>query len=289
MPFQIPLWLYAAIMAAGTGAQYAGQRKVDNERAKAMAMERERRGKLTRENEATAEQSRQLFANQRAKEAAKAGEIKQEIATTPSHISTEPAGSRILDPASPPSSTATVDQARKVFAEGDARRAGYTDALANAGAFGAVFGDNSRSLARNAQDIDINTTSMGNWNRNVLPVQLEAANQSGRAWSTTGDVLKLIGSIMAPYALGGGGAANATSEIGAARFGDFASRTFGGVGGGSIPFGSAAGMEAAGLAGAGAGLVGSEELSRAMWKQLNGYPLSQRDRTLLLGNQLGGG
>lgn len=283
---QIPLWVYAAIMAAGQGAHMAGQRKVDNERAKAMAEERMRREKLTRENEATAEQSRQLFANQRAKEAAKAGEIKQEIATAPSHISTAPTSSRILDPASPPSSTATVDQARKVFAEGDARRASYTDALANAGAFGAVFGDNSRSLSRNAQDIDINTTSMRNWNQNVLPVKLEAANQSGREWSTTGDVLKLIGSIMAPYALGGGGAANATSEIGAARFGDFASRTFGGVGGGSIPFGSTAGMEAAGLAGAGAGLVGSEELSRAMWKQINGIPMTEAERRFILMNQM---
>jgi hypothetical protein len=213
---QIPLWLYAAIMAAGTGAQYAGQRKVDNERAKAMAEERTRREKLTRENEATADKSRSLFANQRAAETAKAAEIKKEIAPTASHISQAPGSSRILDPASPQASTATVDQARKVFAEGDARRAAHTDALAQAGAFGSVFGDAGRSLARNAQDIDMNTTSMGNWNRNVLPVQLEAANQSGRDWSTAGDVLKLVGSIMAPWALGGGGAnaaANSTSGV----------------------------------------------------------------------------
>lgn len=214
---QIPLWLYMAVMAAGTGAQMMGQKKVDDERAKAMREERLRREKLSHENEASAEKSKQLFANAQANEDKRAGEIAQQIAPTATPITTAPTGDvRLLDPSSAPSATSTVEQARDMFARGDERSSARAKALAAAGSFGSVFQDYGAGLGRNAQDMDMNSTSMRNWNQNVLPARLEYANQSGREWNTTGDVLKLIGTIMAPMALGGGpgaGAANTTGGV----------------------------------------------------------------------------
>jgi len=175
----------------------------------------------------------------------------------------------LLDPGSPPSATSTVDEARDAYAGVDSRLAARAQALGKANSFGSVFQDYGEALGRNAQDIDMNSTSMRNWNQRVLPIQLEAANNSGRQWGTAADVLKLAATVMAPMALGGGGAGNAASaaqqEIATARFGDLAGKSLGAFGGGTIPFGSAT------TAGAAAGLSGASAAS--LMQQLpNGVP-----------------
>lgn len=208
---QIPLWLYMAVMAAGSAAQYKGAEKADKERAKAMAEERRRRGKLTAENEASAEKSKNLFANVRKDEETKAAQTAQSIAAAPTQVA-DPGAGRILDPNSPTASTSTVEGAKTALAGVDSQLAKEAQARAAAGAFGGVMGDYGRSIFGNAQDIDMNSASMRNWNQNVLPAQLEYANQSGREWNTAGDVLKLAGTIMAPFALGGGAPASETTE-----------------------------------------------------------------------------
>jgi hypothetical protein len=244
-----------------------------------MREESERRAKLTRENEGSAEKSKQLFANTAGDEAARAKQLETQIAPSAAPI-TEGAGgqARLLDPNSPPSATSTVGQARDIFGASDARSAARTKANAAAGAFSSVFQDYSNALGRNAQDIDQNSASMRNWNQNVLPYRLQYANESGRDWSTTGDILKLAGTIMAPMALGGGaGAQTAGQQISAARFGDFASKGFGGMAGGSIPFGSAFGQTAAGLGGMGAGIVADQRLQELLALQRLGHRLSPDD------------
>lgn len=252
---QIPLWIYAALMAASTGANMMAQKKVANERAKAMEEERVRREKLSKENEASAERTKNLFADVQKDQDTRAAELAQKIAPTAHEISTGPAGSRLLDPASPPSATQSVAEASQAFGDSNAKGAAFAQALGKAGSFGSVFGDYSRAAATNAQDIDINSTSMRNWNQNVLPARLEYANGTGREWGTTADVLKLAATIMGPMALGGGGgAANAATrgvsdagaQIAGARWGDLAAG-FGA--GGSVPFGSMAGIGGTGFAG----------------------------------------
>jgi len=193
-----------ALMAAGTGAQYMGQRKVDKERGKAMAMERERRGKLQAQNEASARATEEMFAKAKADEKAKAAELEAQyqkpvdapVATgTPGEYQVYGAGT------APTGSVETVKSAE----QSAARRKTYTDTLAKLkgqlGAFGGVMQDLNPGVMRNAQDIGLNSQSMINWNQNVLPLQLEAANQSGRDWSTAGDVMKLAAAVMSPWAL----------------------------------------------------------------------------------------
>lgn len=278
--YQIPLWVYMAIMAAGTAAQAKGAAKADKERAKAMAEERTRRGKLTAENVAAAEKSKQLFANVRQDEQARAAQIAQQIAPTKSQ--SQPAGGqvRMLDPTSPPSASSTVEDVNKSLAASDAAGSAYANAQAKAGAFGSVLGDYTRSLFGNAQDIDMNSTSMRNWAQNVLPARMEYANQSGREWNTAGDVLKLVGTIMAPMAMGGGAAnaGTATQQIGAARFGDAARLAQGFGAGGSIPFGSSFGMDALASAGSmGAGIMADPRTQELLNLQRLGHRLSLED------------
>jgi hypothetical protein len=279
----IPLWVYYALMAAGTGAQMMGERKVSQERAKAMREESDRRAKLTRENDASAEKSKQLFTNAQGNEDARAKQLATQIAATPSPITPAAGGQgRLLDPNSPPSATSTVEQARDLFAQGDAKSAARVQAKGQAGAFGSVFDDYVTAMGRNAQDMDINSTSMRNWNQNVLPYRLQYANESGRDWSTTGDILKLAGTIMAPMALGGGaGAGTATQQIGAARWGDAARLAQGFGAGGSIPFGSAFGQAAAagfgGMGAMGAGIASDPRLQELLSLQRLGHRLSLED------------
>jgi len=281
MPFAIPLWVYYAIMAAGTAAQYQGAKKVDKERAKAMAEERTRREKLSRENEATADKTKQLFANARASEDARAAEIAQQITPTVSAPVATAAQSGLLDPSSPPHATESVAGARDAITQARSKSAARANAIAAANSFGSVMGDAGRSLGRNAQDIDMNSASMRRWNESVLPARLAYANQTGREWSTTGDILKLVGTIMAPMALGGGGGA-ATNQIAAARFGDAAKLAQGFGAGGSIPFGSAAGIADAGFGAA--GLVQNEAQMAAMRKLWSGIALTDAERALIHAN-----
>lgn len=282
---QIPLWLYMAVMAAGSAAQYQGAKKVDKERAKAMAEERMRREKLSRENEASADKSKNLFANARAREDARAAEIAQQITPTASQPVATAAQSGLLDPSSPPHATESVAGARDAITQARSEAATRAQAIAAANSFGSVFGDAGRSAGRNAQDIDMNSASMRRWNETVLPARLEYANQTGREWSTTGDILKLVGTIMAPMALGGGGAGAATgqgttaADIAVARGGDVAQLAQGFGAGGSIPFGSAAGIGEAGFGAA--GLVQNEAQMAAMRKLWSGMALTDAERALI--------
>lgn len=203
------LWVMAALMAAGTGAQYQGAKKVDKERTKALIEERMRREKRQRENEATAQQTLKLFDNQAGKE--KAAAATREAATR-QQVSTptqDAAGRTLLDPQSGPTGV-NINVAQRHAKEANDYLATRAKMKAALGAYGDVMGQTGAAATRFGQDIDANNQSIRSFQQSVLPMRLEYANQTGREWSTAGDIMKLAAAIMMPYALGAGAGAGAS-------------------------------------------------------------------------------
>jgi hypothetical protein len=299
-------WIYLAIMAAAAATSAKAQHKTNKERAKVAAEERDRRKEQQKESEAAALKTQEAYFNQRDKAAAREAELASafEAGEAPAPT-TDAAGTRFLDIAAPTSSTQTIEGAQSEMAKGRARASQRATSIAQLGAFGDVMQDTGLDAARNAQDIGISASKMRGWQQNVLPALYNKANVAGRDWATTSDILKLVGAVYGGAALGGAGAADGAGEvtsnsIQAARFGDTAKLAQGFGAGGAVPFGSTYGLDAANAAlasvgstataaAAGSELVGTEGLSRALWKQLNGYQLTEAERRALLMKQMAGG
>jgi hypothetical protein len=294
-------WIYLALLAASTAASAQGQHKTNKARAKVQAEDTRRRKEQQAQAEAASQKTQQAYFDSKGRQAAREQELAQLYAAKDAPApTTDAAGTHLVDTAAPTQSTITVQGAQQEMAKGRARAAQRATSQAQIGAFGDVFAESGREAGRNAQDIGLAASKMQGWTQNVLPALYAKANVAGRDWATTGDILKLVSAVYAPYALGSGaaeGAGEVTAEsIQAARFGDAAKLAQGFGAGGSIPFGSAAGLNAGnalisagGAASAGSELVGGEGLSRALWKQLNGYDLSEAERRALLMRQMAGG
>jgi hypothetical protein len=292
-------WIYLALLAASTAASAQAQHKTNKARAKVQAEDTDRRKQQQRESEAAALRTQEQFFSQKDKTAEREAELAQQFATQEGPApTTDAAGTRFLDTSAPTRSTATIDATQRELARGRAEASRDATAKAQLGAFGDVLQENKLAAARNAQDIGMSASNLQGWTNNVLPALYAKANLAGRDWATTGDILKLASAVYAPYALGQGAAAEGAGEvtansIQAARFGDAATMAQGFGAGGAIPFGSSVGLDAGSAllsAGtAGSELVGSEGLSRALWKQLNGYELSEAERRALLMRQMSGG
>lgn len=299
-------WIYLALLAASTAASAKAQHKTNKARAKVQAEDTRRRKEQQAQAEAAAQRTQEGYFNQTERAAQREQELAQLYAPKDAPApTTDAAGTRLADTAAPTSSTVTIEGAQQEMAKGRARAARRATSIGQLGAFGDAFAEAGRGAARNAQDIALEGSKMAGWTQNVLPALYAKANVAGRDWATTGDILKLVSAIYAPYALGAGGAAEGAGEvtansIQAARFGDAATMAQGFGAGGAIPFGSTYGLDAASAAltsvgsgataaAAGSELVGSEGLSRAFWKQLNGYQLTEAERRALLMKQMAGG
>jgi hypothetical protein len=293
-------WIYLALMAASTAASAQAQHKTNKARAKVQAEDTRRRKEQQAQAEAASQKTQQAYFDSKGRQAEREQELAQLYAAKDAPApTTDAAGTHLVDTAAPTQSTITVQGAQQEMAKGRARAAQRATSQAQIGAFGDVFAESGREAGRNAQDIGLAASKMQGWTQNVLPALYAKANVAGRDWATTGDILKLVSAIYAPYALGGApqGAGEVTADsIQAARFGDAAKLAQGFGAGGTVPFGSAAGIDAgAALTSAGtlgntaSSLVGSEGLSRAMWKQLSGIELTAAERQALLMQQMAGG
>jgi Tfp pilus assembly protein FimT len=236
-------WVMLALMLAGTGAQAQATHKVGKEQNKALAEERERREKRQRENETSAQQSMQLFSGQKEKEAAAAAAREQATRTQLPAPTTDAAGeTRFLDPSAPPSATNVKFATDTLNRENDylATRAKLRAAL---NSYGDVMQQTGTAATRFGQDIDARNQSIQRFQEYVLPARMRYAGQTGREWSTAGDVMKLAAMVMAPYALGGGGAAGVSPGSTAAASANAEAAAAGlvqpGVGAAASQFGSA--------------------------------------------------
>jgi hypothetical protein len=203
---QIPLWVYYAVMAASTAANYQAQRKTSEAQAGVMREERKRRSAADKANELSAQKTSDTLTGLKEKEDARAAEladIYQKQAPAPT---TDAAGTRFLGTGMPTNSTETIkstnDETARLMAGVNARGA----RMGALGAFSDVFNQGNLSAARNAQDIGVNSSLFRGWQQNAMPALLARASEAGRDWSTTADVLKLAASIMGPMAMGKGGA-----------------------------------------------------------------------------------
>jgi hypothetical protein len=280
--------IYLALLAAGMGAQYQGQRKVDKATANAMAEERMRRERIGRESEAASKATQDIFAKSTAREAERGEELGEKYKSE-RHDPTAAGGDayRLLDIGAPTKSARTIDSARAHAGKSKE----YTDTIAELrgrlGAFGNVMGESILGARRNAQDIGMNTTSLNNWNQYVLPAQLTAAGQAGRDWSTAGDVMKLAATVIAPWALG----TNAAGTAGTAAQQEIAAATSGAgeLAGkavqfwpGGLPTAGTAGWEAAGLAAPSAmGIVADPRLQELLALKRLGHVLSPDDELFI--------
>lgn len=233
-------WTMIALMLAGTGAQYQATRKVEKENTKALTEERERREKRQRENEATVEQTKQLFDNQKEKEAAAIAAREQATRQQIEAPTQNAEGMTLLDPQSTPTTlnvgtiTDQVGKANQYLAT----RAKLKSAL---GGYGDVMAANAIDATRLGQDIDARNQSIQRWQEYVLPARMNYAAGTGREWSTAGDVMKLAAMVMAPYALGTGGPGAAADTAAAVSAGGGGGATATGLGAG---LGSGAGAAA---------------------------------------------
>lgn len=287
-------WIYLALLAAGTAANAKAQQKTNQARSKVAAEERDRRKVQQKQAEASAQKTQEMYFDQRGDTAAREAELAQQFQPQAAAPTTDATGTRFLDTAAPTSSTATIEATKDQIAKGQGRATQRAVAQSQLGAFGDVLRNNNLAASRNAQDIGQSANFMQSWQQNVLPALYAKANVAGKDWATAGDIMKLAATVMSVGALSGAGAATeapTAAEISAARFGEAGKLAQGFGAGGTIPFGSSVGLDA-GAALTSAGTVGygsGEALSRALWKQVRGYDLTDRERQLLLMKQMAGG
>lgn len=195
-------WAWLALMIGSAGASYAGQKKVGHEREKAMAAAAIQREAQSKRGEAAAKSTADQLLATKDNEKAKAAEIEASY-KQPQAVS--PAGQQLptamLDVNAPKGST-TVQEANRVGGVNRAFNDKQNTLAAKLSAFGDVMLGNQIVAKRNSQDINMAQAALGNYNQYVLPAAMNAANQSGKQWSTAADVMKLAAAVMGPYALG---------------------------------------------------------------------------------------
>jgi hypothetical protein len=197
-------------LAASTAANAVGQKKVNKERSKTLQQSIVDRSKLQQDSESKAADT----ANQLAgiAEKSKALAAQRDAAAAPAATGPpQPQGDAtktLLDLLGPTANQTIVQDAQKQGGARDATYGQMSRARMNLDDFGNLMVAANKGVMRNAQDVGHNINSAQNWEQNVLPLKLDAANAAGRDWNTLGDVLQLAASIYAPTALGGGQAAS---------------------------------------------------------------------------------
>lgn len=181
-----------ALTAGGAVANSIAQSKVEKARRGAIEAENIRQRKLRQEadaiNAGAAERYDEFGADQENRAAKLAEFFSGESREQAKPLA--PPGSQLPTTAS----NITLSEQRKQRAETAARDTAAADALANFRSFGDLLGEISRMQGRDASQIN----TLGGFMRgsqNVLPLELEAANNKGAGWRTFGDLLNAGGMV----------------------------------------------------------------------------------------------
>ena len=206
------MWAYLALMAAATGASAKAQQKTNKARANVAAEERERRAKAQKATEASAQATSDQYLGMKDREKTRAAEVANLYRREAPTPTTTDAGTRFLATDAPRHSTSTIESIGRAHALSAAEANQRTTAMANLGSFGDAFQESNIAGARNAQDIGTQQGFMQGWQQNVLPALYNKANMAGRQWATASDIMKLAATVMGPYAMGAGKAADAAGS-----------------------------------------------------------------------------
>ena len=244
-------WVYLALLAAGTAAQDQAVKKVDRETTKAQVENRNLRAEREKQSQQLAQESQQAVLDTKNKQAQRAQELAAQYQTPSAAVDTKGASvaTGTLDPVLSGASQSTIDNANRAAAKSKADLDRTAQMRGQMDAFGSVFQDATNTLQQNSADVRRNEKSMNDWTNYVLPMKLAAANQSGRQWSTTGDILKLAAMVTGAAAMSGPStAAESTTEssnigqsIQAAKT-PWLDTSQPMMQGGSVPFGSSYGV-----------------------------------------------
>jgi hypothetical protein len=246
-------WVYLALLAAGTAAQDQAVKKVDRETTKAQVENRNLRADREKQSQQLAQESQQAVLDTKAKQAQRAQELAAQYQTPSNAVDAtgKQVASGELDPVLSGASQSTIDNANRAAAKSKADLDRTAQMRGQMDAYGSVFQDATNTLQQNSADVRRNEKSMNDWTNYVLPMKLAAANQSGRQWSTTGDLLKLAGMVVGGAALADPSKAataapttestNIGQSIQAAKT-PWLDATQPAMQGGSIPFGSSYGV-----------------------------------------------
>jgi hypothetical protein len=191
-----------ALTAGSTVANTIAQGQVTRARNDALAAERIRQGQLDQEAEALNAQSRDRYDDFEGQQGEKASELGQYF--TDQKIENSDANAAVTQEQTAPQSgsSLTVREEQKQRDKATAFTDQQGEALGNLRAFGDLLGGISRDQARDASQIG----QIGGFKRgssNVIPLELEAANQKGSGMRLFGDVLGLGGSLALNKGLGG--------------------------------------------------------------------------------------
>jgi len=191
-----------ALTGASTIANSVAQGQVQRARDDAMAAERIRQNQYDQEAAALNDQSRDRyndFQGQQDETASKLGDYFTEQKIEQGNANAD----AVAEQTQPQSGSAlTVKEEAKQRGLADAYANQQGKALGNLRAFGDLLGGISREQAQDASLIG----QIGGFKRgssNVLPLELEAANQKGQGLNLLGDVLGLGGSLALNKGLGG--------------------------------------------------------------------------------------
>jgi hypothetical protein len=191
-----------ALTAGSTVANTIAQGQVTRARNDALAAERIRQGQLDQEAEALNAQSRDRYDDFEGQQGEKASELGQYF--TDQKIENSDANAAVAQEQTAPQSgsSLTVREEQKQRDKATAFTDQQGEALGNLRAFGDLLGGISRDQARDASQIG----QIGGFKRgssNVIPLELEAANQKGSGMRLFGDVLGLGGSLALNKGLSG--------------------------------------------------------------------------------------
>lgn len=211
----------AALTVGSTVANSAAASREAKARDQALAAERIRQGGFDREAAALNTKSQDSFENFEGQRETKAENLGDYFA------SAVPSPANAVAASVMPTATNDIVTREMNKKSGEAKQ--FTDqqagALAQMRSFGDLLGDNSRGMARSASEIG----QIGGFKRgssNIIPLELEAAQQKGRGLRTLGDLLGGVGGITMSAGLtgrggnlfgGGGSAAPAASPRPMAR------------------------------------------------------------------------
>jgi hypothetical protein len=191
-----------ALSAGSMVMNNMAQAKVDKAREGAMTAERIRQNQLDQEAMALNAQSQGRYEDFQGQQDDKSAELAQYFQTQNQPIPQEQGTPGETLPTS--ASNIVVREQQKQAGKTKAYSDQQAAALGNLRAFGDLLGDTSRLQARDASQIGI----LGGFKKGssqVLPYELEAANNKGSGLRTFADILSLGGSAATGYGLQKGG------------------------------------------------------------------------------------
>lgn len=197
-PWAIPL----ALIAAGSGAQYMGERRAQKARNQTFMAERERQNAMTEDQQARFEDSLASAAEMTdpAKKQAAVDERTAELAAAVSPTTAETA--YLPGSTSAPTVVATANDAANEATR--ARGLGLAQSLAALGATNQQLADTALDIGRNSQTID-QISGFKRGSLGVLPAEMQAASNKGRTLRQVGGLAQSIGQAWLGGTMGAGG------------------------------------------------------------------------------------